>query len=114
MERRTRRGTFTRNAYSARKRLLAFLLAAAMILSNVGSNLNVVFAGTSEPVVFELAGSELVRAIEEAIAGGSEVTREDLDFTNGKVEQFEKLFFGEGKLYEAYPEFDGGGVLIPS
>lgn len=45
MERRTRRGTFTRNAYSARKRLLAFLLAAAMILSNVGSNLNVVFAG---------------------------------------------------------------------
>ena len=111
MERRTRRGTFTRNAYSARKRLLAFLLAAAMILSNVGSNLNVVFAGTSEPVVFELAGSELVRAIEEAIAGGSEVTREDIDFTNGKVEQFEKLFFGEGKLYEAYPEIDGGGGI---
>ena len=111
MERRTRRGTFTRNAYSARKRLLAFLLAAAMILSNVGSNLNVVFAGTSEPVVFELAGSEMVHAIEEAIAGGSEVTREDLDFTNGKVEQFEKLFFGEGKLYEVYPDIDGGGGI---
>ena len=109
MERRTRRRAFARNVYSAQKRLLAFLLAAAMILTNVGSDLSVAFAGTSESVVFELTGSELVRAVEEAIASGNEVTREDLDFTNGKVEQVEKLFFGEGKLYEAYPEFDGGG-----
>ena len=114
MERRTRQRAFVKNVYSAQKRLLAFLLAAAMILTNVGSDLSVAFAGTSESVVFELTGSELVRAVEEAIAGGNEVTPEDLDFTNGKVEQFEKLFFGEGKLYEAYPEFDGGGVLIPS
>ena len=105
MERRTRRRAFARNVYSAQKRLLAFLLAAAMILTNVGSDLS---------VAFELTGSELVRAVEEAIASGNEVTREDLDFTNGKVEQFEKLFFGEGKLYEAYPEFDGGGTLILS
>ncbi|GAA6292731.1 hypothetical protein F220043C3_11650 [Enterocloster asparagiformis] len=111
MERRTRRRAFARNVYSAQKRLLAFLLAAAMILTNVGSDLSVAFAGTSESVVFELTGSELVRAVEEAIASGNEVTREDLDFTNGKVEQFEKLFFGEGKLYEAYPEFDGGGDI---
>jgi len=111
MERRTRRRAFARNVYSAQKRLLAFLLAAAMILTNVGSDLSVAFAGTSESVVFELTGSELVRAVEEAIASGNEVTREDLDFTNGKVEQFEKLFFGEGKLYEAYPEFDGGGGI---
>ena len=110
MERRTRRRAFARNVYSAQKRLLAFLLAAAMILTNVGSDLSVAFAGTSESVVFELTGSELVRAVEEAIASGNEVTREDLDFTNGKVEQFEKLFFGEGKLYEAYPEIDGGGI----
>ena len=51
MERRTRRRAFARNVYSAQKRLLAFLLAAAMILTNVGSDLSVAFAGTSESVV---------------------------------------------------------------
>ena len=112
MERKTSRRLLKKN--SAPKRLLAFLLATAMILTNIGSDLSVAYAGTAEASVFEIRGSDLVSAIETAIADGNEVKRDDLDFTNGKVEKFEALLFGEGKIYEAYPEFDGGGVLILS
>ena len=93
------------------KRLTSFLLAAAMIGTNVGADLNTAYAaGFSSEVAFEMRGSDLVTAIEDAIATGNTVTPDDLDFTNGKVEQFEGYLFGEGKLYEAYPEVEGGDV----
>ena len=93
------------------KRLTSFLLAAAMIGTNVGADLNTAYAaGFSSEVAFEMRGSDLVTAIEDAIATENTVTPDDLDFTNGKVEQFEGYLFGEGKLYEAYPEVEGGDV----
>ena len=93
------------------KRLTSFLLAAAMIGTNVGADLNTAYAaGFSSEVAFEMRGSDLVTAIEDAIATGNTVTPDDLDFTNGKVEQFEGYLFGKGKLYEAYPEVEGGDV----
>ena len=64
-------------------------------------------ASSSEPVTFTMSGSQLIKAIEDAVANGDEVTAEDLDFTNGKIAEFKKLFFGEGKIYEAFPEPQG-------
>ena len=100
-----------RTVYSVQKRLLAFTLATAMILTNVGANINTAFAaGSSESITFSMSGSQLVDAIDEAIANGNEVTAADLDFTNGKIAEFEELFFGEGKVYEVFPEPEGGSM----
>ena len=111
MEGRKRSRALSRTVYSAQKRLLAFVLAAAMILTNVGADMNTALAATSsESVTFSMSGSQLVKAIDEAIADGNEVTAGDLDFTNGKIAEFEKLFFGEGKIYEAFPDPDGGSM----
>lgn len=110
MEGRKRSRAF-KTVYSVQKRLLAFALAAAMILTNVGMDLNTAYAASSsDPITFEMSGSQLVDAIDEAIADGNEVMAEDLDFTNGKIAEFEKLFFGEGMIYEAFPEVEGGSM----
>ena len=111
MEGRKRSRALSRTVYSAQKRLLAFVLAAAMILTNVGADMNTALAATSsESVTFSMSGSQLVKAIDEAIADGNEVTAGDLDFTNGKIAEFEELLFGEGKIYEAFPEPEGGSM----
>ena len=101
-----------RSLQRAGKKLTACLLSAAMVLTNVGADVGTAFASDSaSEVTFEVAGSELVRAVEEAVAQGNEVQPEDINFTDGKIDRFEKLLFGDGKLYEAYPEFDeDGGV----
>ena len=111
MEGRKRSRALSRTVYSAQKRLLAFLLAMAMILTNVGADMTTALAASSsESVTFTMSGSQLVKAIDEAIADGNEVTAEDLDFTNGKIAEFEKLFFGEGKIYEVFPDPEGGSM----
>ena len=110
MEGRKRSRALTRTVYSVQKRLLAFTLAAAMILTNVGADMNTAYASSSESVTFSMSGSQLVDAIDEAIANGNEVTAEDLDFTNGKIAEFEKLFFGEGKIFEVFPDPEGGSM----
>ena len=75
MEGRKRSRALSRTVYSAQKRLLAFVLAAAMILTNVGADMNTALAATSsESVTFSMSGSQLVKAIDEAIADGNEVT----------------------------------------
>ncbi|WP_277406631.1 InlB B-repeat-containing protein [Lacrimispora xylanisolvens] len=111
MKKRKRSRIPSRTLYCFQKRLLAFLLAAAMILANVGADTNQVYAASSsESVTFSVGGSQLIKAIEDAIVNGEEVTAEDLDFTNGKIAEFKELFFGKGKIYEAFPELDGEGV----
>ncbi len=93
------------------KRLTSFLLAAAMVCTNIGSDLSTAYAaGTSSEVTFEMRGADLTAAVEEAIASENVVTPDDLNFTNGKVDEFKGYLFGEGKLYEAYPEMEGGDV----
>ena len=57
-----------------------------------------------------MRGADLTAAVEEAIASENVVTPDDLNFTNGKVDEFKGYLFGEGKLYEAYPEMEGGDV----
>ena len=92
------------------KRLTSFLLAAAMVFTNVGADLSTAFAADSTDVSFEMRGADLVAAIEDAVASENVVAPDDLNFTNGNVEKFEDFLFGDGKLYEAYPEMDGGDV----
>lgn len=100
-----------RKPYGLCKRLLAALIAAVMITTNIGTDLTTAYAAeTSDSVVFEMSGAGLVTAIEEAIAAGNPLQEGDIDFTNGKTEQFEGLFYGEGNVYEIYPEYDGGDM----
>ena len=94
--------------YYRQKRILAFLLTAAMVFTNMGTSLNVSYAGTADQITFQMKGSDLVAAVEEAIAGGHGITSDDLGFTNGRMAEFEKVFFGaEGAVYEVYPEMEG-------
>lgn len=111
MERRRGSGTI-RAAYSATKRFMALFLVAALILTNIGTELNVSYASSGEEVTFQLRGADLVAAVNEAVMDGNEVTAEDLDFTNGKVAQFEQTFFdgGQVKVYEVFPEMEGGSM----
>ena len=111
MERRSGARAIVRNMHSVQRRFLAFVLAAAMIFTNVGVNVNTAYAASSsESVTFSMSGSKLVKAVEEAIADGNEITADDLDFTNGKIAEFEELLFGEGKIYEAFPDPEGGSM----
>lgn len=110
MKGRTKRA-LAKHAIHARKRFLAFVLAFTMILTNVGADLNVAYgAASAEAVTFTMSGMQLVDAIDEAIMSGNRVTAEDLDFTDGKVAEYQKLFFGKGSLYEAFPEAEGDGA----
>ena len=112
MEGRKRSGMLKKSVYNMRKRLVAFALAAAMVCTNVGADLNAAYGATSssESVTFEMTGSQLVTAIEEAIENGNVISPGDLDFTNGDIAKFESLFYGEGKVLEVFPDPDGGSM----
>ncbi len=76
------------------KRLTSFLLAAAMVCTNIGADLSTAYAaGTSTEVTFEMRGADLTAAVEEAIASENVVTPDDLNFTNGKVDDFKGYLF---------------------
>ena len=97
--------------YYSQKRILAFLLTAAMVFTNLGTGLNVSYAGTADQVTFQMKGADLVAAVEEAIESGHEITADDLGFTNGRTAEFEKVFFGtKGAVYEVYPEMEGSSM----
>ena len=103
-----------RSATEMWKRVLAGSLAAVMVCTNTGTNLTTAYASDST-TTFEVAGSELVRSLEEAIVEDNEVTAEDLDLTNGETGDFEELLFSEGKILEAFPIFDeDGGMEVES
>ncbi len=97
-------------AYSAQKRFLAFVLTLAMLFTSVGTDLNVSYAAQGNKVDFEIYGSELVDAINQAVESDNVVTPDSLEFTNGAIDKFETLFYGEGKVYEVYPQIDGGDM----
>lgn len=97
-------------AYSAQKRFLAFVLTLAMIFTSVGTDLNVSYAAQGNKVDFEIYGSDLVNAINEAVESDNVVKPDSLEFTNGAIDKFETLFYGEGKVYEVYPQIDGGDM----
>ena len=97
-------------AYNAQKRFLAFVLTLAMIFTSVGTDLNVSYAAQGNKVDFEIYGSDLVNAINEAVESDNVVKPDSLEFTNGAIDKFETLFYGEGKVYEVYPQIDGGDM----
>lgn len=111
MERRRSSGTIAKSMYYSQKRILAFLLTAAMVFTNMGTGLNVSYAGTADQITFQMRGADLVAAVEEAIESGHAITADDLGFTNGRAAEFEKVFFGaEGAVYEVYPEMEGSSM----
>ena len=86
------------------------MLAFAMIFTSVGTDLNVAYAAEGNRVDFEIYGADLVEAINDAVETQSPVTADDLNFTNGAIEKFDALFFGEGKVYEVFPPVEGGDM----
>ena len=75
--------------YGLCKRFLAAMIAAVMVTTNIGTDLTTAYAAeSSDSVTFEMSGSGLVTAIEEAIAAGSPLQEGDIDFTNGKTEHY--------------------------
>lgn len=97
--------------YDLQKRVLAFLLSVAMILTNIGAGANAAYAAdSSDNIVFTMYGTQLLEAIEEAIFSKNEVAADEFDFTNGKISEFENLFYENGKIYEAFPALDGGNI----
>ena len=57
-----------------------------------------------------LAAADLVDAIRQAIEDENVVSQDSLDFTDGATEKFEALFFGDGKVYEVYPDIQGDSM----
>ena len=97
------------NKYKLMKRMLAIVLSAAMVFTNIGHTPTVAYAASGNSVDFMVSGADFVAAIEDMIYSGAEpLKQEELDFTNGKAEKYYQFFFdGEEPLYEFYPEFDG-------
>ena len=72
-----------KSVYNMRKRLVAFALAAAMVCTNVGADLNAAYAATSSSGVCthsEWLVPNLDEAIEEAIENGNVISPGDLGF----------------------------------
>ena len=110
MRGRSRRKKRTGKMVSLQKRFLAFMLAFAMIFTNVGTDLHVSFAASGNRVDFTIGGSDLMDAIRQAIEDENVVSQDSLDFTDGATEKFEALFFGDGKVYEVYPDIQGDSM----
>ena len=110
MEGQKRPRVFLQKRYNTPKRFLALMLAFAMIFTSVGTDLNVAYAAEGNRVDFEIYGADLVEAINDAVETQSPVTADDLNFTNGAIEKFDALFFGEGKVYEVFPPVEGGDM----
>ena len=95
------------------KRLTALGIAAALTLTNIGNTLSTVYAASGgEHRDLSVRGADLAGAIMDMIRGldGSQKTvqPDELEFSQGRVEKYNRLFFeGTGSLYEFYPEIDG-------
>ena len=92
------------------KRLVAFFLSAAMIISNVGGNVGTVFAAEEqeerESAIFMVDGREILEAIQD-LDGQEAFSKEDLEEMGleagrkGILKKYEKLLLPEkGKVYE--------------
>lgn len=91
------------------KRLVAFFLSAAMIISNVGGNVGTVFAAEEqeerESAIFMVDGREILEAI-QGLDGQEAFSKEDLEEMGletgrkGILKKYEKLLLPEkGKVY---------------
>lgn len=75
------------------KRIVALCLAMALVFTNMGGSLRNVYAESGTRVDFVIGGSDFVAAIKDMLASGAEPVREnDLDFTDGKLENIISSF----------------------
>ena len=98
------------------KRLVAFLLSAAMIITNVGGNAGTVLAAESqeerESSIFMVDGQEILEAVGE-LGDQEALDKEALEELGpalgqkGAIKKYEKLFLPEeGKVYELTLKID--------
>ena len=77
------------NKYKLMKRMLAIVLSAAMVFTNIGHTPTVAYAASGNSVDFMVSGADFVAAIEDMIYSGAEpLKQEELDFTNGKAQKY--------------------------
>ena len=105
MEGRKRSGMLKKSVCNMRKRLVAFALAAAMVCTNVGADLNAAYGATSssESVTFEMTGSQFVTAIEEAIENG--LLSEAATKTQSTIKKYLNAIPGISDSYEIEVKF---------
>lgn len=95
------------------RRLIAFLLSAAMIITNVGGNAGTVFAAEEREVSLFMADGQNILEAVSGVKDQEPFSREDLDEMEldakqkSAVKKFEKLLLPEdGKVYELELEID--------
>ena len=71
MEGRGRSRARKKRRYASPKRLLSFLLTAAMVLTNMGPDLSLAYAATATDVTFEMEGADLVQCGSERWESGA-------------------------------------------
>lgn len=90
MRGRSRRKKRTGKMVSLQKRFLAFMLAFAMIFTNVGTDLHVSFAASGNKVDFTIGGADLVDAIRQAIEDENVVSQKSLKHCSLETERYMK------------------------
>ena len=93
------------------RRALAFLLTAAMVITNLSANLSVAFAaGETERALFMVEGAQLKEAIRLAQEEGEVFRFSSLELKAGRKSiknKYEKLLGAkEGKVYGLDPVFN--------
>lgn len=81
-----------------KKAALSILLTASLVTANMGGQLGTVMAAEYdgyEEGVFELDGRNVYFAIKDAIQNGQELSKDEIEFTNGKILNYRELFYGE-------------------
>ena len=96
-----------------------------MVVGNVGGQLKTASAADYyDTAVFELESRDIYLAIREAIENGAVLTKDEINFTNGKSDRYRQLFYGveskrenriergdeelTTKIIEFYPEYESG------
>ncbi|MCD8083410.1 MAG: DUF5979 domain-containing protein [Clostridiales bacterium] len=89
------------------KRFISAVVCVSMIGSSVANPAMMAYADSDDDIQeFELESEAIGQAITEAIADGSTVSAEELDFSGAEAEAYEELFGEDGLVYELKPEID--------
>ena len=88
------------------KRRISVLLAMAMVFTNTVPGLSTVYADESDKSHFEIDAGQLVEAISDAVSDASLLEEEELELTDGETDELWDLLYGEGYVYEIFPEIE--------
>ncbi|MDO5408656.1 MAG: hypothetical protein Q4F28_15210, partial [Eubacteriales bacterium] len=87
------------------KQACAVMLCVSMILGNIASTVVAADQNTDKPYEFELKGTELYGALQDAIAN-DRIADQDWKFQGLAEADYQSLFEKEGDLYQLKPELD--------